>query len=80
MTRSILRAMFFSLVEVTSVLVAYSYLFLHDMVMNQLSKKLIEKSRECHNHKPQAPLDTKRKRKMTKANTYKTNKQMHEKS
>ena len=36
-------------------------------------KKLIEKSRECHNHKPQPTPDTMRKRKMTKTNTYKTN-------
>ena len=28
-----------------------------------LPKKLIEKSRECHNHKRQPTLDTKRKRK-----------------
>ena len=41
-----------------------------------LQKKLIEKSRECHNHKPQP---TQRKRKMTKTNMYKANKQMHEK-
>ena len=34
---------------------------------------------ECNNHKLQLSPDTKRKRKMTKANTYKTNKQMHEK-
>ena len=38
-------------------------------------KKLIEKSRECHNHKPQPTPNTKRKRKMTKTNTHKTNKQ-----
>ena len=44
-----------------------------------MSKKLIEKSRECHNHKPQPTPDTKRKRKMTKTNAHKTNKQMHEK-
>ena len=37
-------------------------------------KSLIEKSRECHNHKPQPTPNTKRKRKMTKTNTYKTNK------
>ena len=44
-----------------------------------MSKKLIEKSRECHNYKPQPTPDTKRKRKMTKTNAHKTNKQMHEK-
>ena len=42
-------------------------------------KKLIEISRECHNHKPQPTPDTKRKRNMTKTNTYKTNKQLQEK-
>ena len=46
---------------------------------NKKKKKLIEKSRECHNHKPQPTPDTKRKRKMTKTSTYKTNKQVHEK-
>ena len=45
---------------------------------NDQEKKLIEKSRECHNHKQPTP-DTKRKRKRTTTNTYKTNKQMHEK-
>ena len=39
----------------------------------KISKKLIEKSRECHTHKPQPTPDTKRKRKMTETNTYKTN-------
>ena len=28
-----------------------------------MSKKLIEKSRECHSHKPQPTPDTKRKKK-----------------
>ena len=38
-------------------------------------KKLIEKSRECHNHKPQPTPDTKWKRKMTKTTrTKQTNK------
>ena len=41
---------------------------------NTKEKKLIEKSRECHNHKLQPTPDTKRKRKMTKTNMYKTNK------
>ena len=40
-----------------------------------LTKKLIEKSRECNNHKPQPTPDTKRKRKMTKLTyTKQTNK------
>ena len=47
------------------------------VVLNAV-KKLIEKSRECHNHKPQPTSYTKRKRKMTKNNTCKGNKQMHE--
>ena len=44
-----------------------------------IKKMLIEKSRECHDHKPQPTPDTKRKRKMTKTNMNETNKQMHEK-
>ena len=44
----------------------------------KIIKTLIEKSRECHNHKPQPTPDTKRKKKMTKTNTFKTNKQMHQ--
>ena len=46
---------------------------------NKSFKKLIERSRVCHNHKPQPTLDTKRKRKRTKTYTCKTNKQMYEK-
>ena len=41
-------------------------------------KMLIEKSRKCHNHKSKTTPDTNRKREMTKTNTYKRNKQMHE--
>ena len=37
-------------------------------------KKLIERSRVCHNHKPQPTLDIKRKRKRRKPYTRKTNK------
>ena len=37
-------------------------------------KKVREKSRECHNHKPQLIPDTKRKRKQTKPNKHKSNK------
>ena len=55
---------------------SFSLLFL---MRTNLFKRLIEKSRECHNHKPQPTPDTKRKRKMTKLNTIKTNKQTHEK-
>ena len=40
-------------------------------------KKLIERSRVCHNHKPQPTLDTMRKRKRTKTYMCKTNKQMY---
>ena len=39
-----------------------------------LPKKVREKSRECHNHKPQPFSDTKRKRKQTKPNKRKSNK------
>ena len=37
-------------------------------------KKVREKSRECHNHKPQPFPDTKRKRKPTNLNKHKPNK------
>ena len=37
-------------------------------------KNVREKSRECHRHKPQPFLDTKRKRKPTKPNKRKSNK------
>ena len=37
-------------------------------------KKVKEKSRECHNHKPQPFPDTKMKRKQTKSNKRKSNK------
>ena len=37
-------------------------------------KKVREKSRECHNHKSQPFLDTKRKMKQTKPNKRKSNK------
>ena len=38
------------------------------------TKKVREKSRECHNHKPQPFPDTKRKRKPTNLNKHKPNK------
>ena len=38
------------------------------------NKMVREKSRECHNHKPQPFPDTKRKRKQTKQNMPKSNK------
>ena len=38
------------------------------------TKKVIERSGECHNHKPQPFPDTKRKRKQTKPNKRKSNK------
>ena len=56
----------------------YQYIATFNFI-NFTIKKLIEKSRECHNHQPQPTTDTKRKRKGTKSNTYKTNKHMHEK-
>ena len=37
-------------------------------------KKVREKSRECHNHKPQPLPDTKRKGKPTNPNKHKSNK------
>ena len=40
------------------------------------AKQVSEKSRECHNHKPQPFPDTKRKRKQTKPNKRKSNKHM----
>ena len=43
------------------------------------NNKLIEKSRECHNHKPQATPDTKRKRKNDKNQHVQNKQQMHEK-
>ena len=39
-----------------------------------IQKKVREKPRECHNHKPQSYPDTKRKRKQTKPNKRKSNK------
>ena len=40
------------------------------------NKKVKEKSRGCHNHKPQPFPDTKKKRKQTKPNKRKSNKHM----
>ena len=40
----------------------------------QLCKKVREKSKECHNHKPQPFSDPKRKRKPTNPNKHKSNK------
>ena len=39
-----------------------------------VANKVREKSRECHNHKPQPFQDTKRKRKPTNPNKHKSNK------
>ena len=39
-----------------------------------ITKKVKEKSRECHNHKPQLFPDPKRKRKPTNPNKHKSNK------
>ena len=41
---------------------------------NQAPKMVREKSRECHNHKPQPLSDNKRKRKPTNTNKHKSNK------
>ena len=43
-------------------------------VLNMIKKRVREKSRECHNHKPQPFPDTERKRKQTKPNKRKSNK------
>ena len=45
-----------------------------EMSLESSSKKVREKSRECHNHKPQPFLDPKRKRKPTNLNKHKPNK------
>ena len=44
--------------------------------MTEIVKHVREKSRECHNHKPQLFPDTKRKRKQKKPNKRKSNKRM----
>ena len=41
---------------------------------NDFTKKVREKSRECHNHKPQPFPNTERKRKPTNLNKHKSNK------
>ena len=41
---------------------------------NRIKTKVREKSRECHNHKPQPFQDPKRKRKSTNLNKHKPNK------
>ena len=45
------------------------YIYIYNIL-----KKVREKSRKCHNHKPQPFPDTKRKRKQTKPNKRKSNK------
>ena len=45
-----------------------------NMSRTPFSKKVREKSRECHNHKPQSFPDPKRKRKPTNLNKHKQNK------
>ena len=47
---------------------------LHKFFITLDSKNVREKSRECHNHKPQPFLDPKRKRKPTISNKHKSNK------
>ena len=46
----------------------------HSTRAKKVQKKVREKSRECHNHKPQPPPDPKRKRKPTNPNKHKSNK------
>ena len=43
-------------------------------IFSRVLKKVREKSRECHNHKPQPLPDPKRKRKPTNLNKHKPNK------
>ena len=43
-------------------------------ILNIYKKKVKEKSRECHNHRPQPFTDPKRKRKPTNLNKHKPNK------
>ena len=51
---------------------AYKY-YRHIMVLEQYyEKKVREKSRECHNHKPQPFPDIKRKKKTTNPNKHKS--------
>ena len=44
------------------------------LLVCKMLKEVREKSRECHNHKPQPFPDTKRKRKPTNPNKHKSNK------
>ena len=44
------------------------------LIMMQFQKRVREKSKECHNHKPQPFLDNKKQRKPTKQNKHKSNK------
>ena len=44
----------------------------YKVILYIVPKKVRQKSRECHNHKPQPISDTKRKRKQTKPNTRKS--------
>ena len=49
-------------------------IYIHEILLVQNLKKVREKSRECHNHKPQPFPDPKRKRKPTNLNNHKLNK------
>ena len=55
----------------------YPFIFLNNRRMKTY-KKLNEKSRKCHNHKPQPTRDAKRKSKKS-TRSRKQNQQMHEK-
>ena len=52
---------------------------LRQISIKAIVKKLIEKYRECHNHKPQRNPDTKRKSKRDDIDMCRINKQMYEK-
>ena len=54
----------------------FSLTFFSMLEWTQKITKVREKSRECHNHKPQPFPDTKRKRKPTNPNKHKSNKRM----
>ena len=63
-----------TLLTTTSANLFANYLNYTQNGRNDPPKKVREKSRECHNHKPQPFSDTKRKRKPIKPNKHKSNK------
>ena len=63
-----------SLARNTLLVLIYASVKYYQNIGNCLEKKVREKSRECHNHKPQPFPDPKRKRKPTNLNKHKPNK------